>query len=230
MRRAPFGSLSSGRQQRGVVLMIALIMLVSMTLAGLALYRQMGTGLIIARNLTFKRAAVVAADLGIETARTWIAPPALGCDDACKATKAAELLSAQQVSGKFFYYPAWCYSPTVQSASGVPINCGVTLTTVDFDPRTYDWTHAAIATTDDGSGNEIRYVIHRLCALPGGMNIVDTPNQRCASIGRPPAGLQQGTANYGNTGIALINMPYYRITARVRDRLNTLVYTQAIIY
>ncbi len=224
---------TAGRHQRGVVLLLALIMLISMTLAGLALYRQMGTGLIIARNLTFKRTAIIAADFGIEVARAWVAPPAASCDDACKAAKAAALLTTQSVSGKFFYYPAWCNGPdsaTRESAPGVPINCSNTLATADFDPLTYDWSNAAVATTGDGNGNEVRYVIHRLCALPGGMNIVDTPGQRCASIGVAPPAQGQNSAGYGGTGLALINMPYYRITARVLDRLNTLVYTQAIIY
>lgn len=221
------------RGQQGVVLLLALIMLVSLTLAGLALYRQIGTGLIIARNLTFKRTAIAAADLGIEAARAWVAPPAASCDDACKAAKAAALLTTQQVSGKFFYYPAWCYGPaadTRESAPSVPVNCSATLATADFDPLNYDWSHAAIATASDGNGYEVRYVIHRLCALPGGMNIVDTPGQRCASIGVAPPAQGQNVAGYGGTGLALINMPYYRITARVRDRLNTQAFTQAIIY
>ncbi|MFZ3223370.1 MAG: hypothetical protein WA142_09785, partial [Rugosibacter sp.] len=58
--------------QRGVVLLLALIMLIAMTLAGIVMYRQIGSGLIIARNLGFKRTAAVAADRGIESARTWL--------------------------------------------------------------------------------------------------------------------------------------------------------------
>ena len=38
---------SPTRSQRGVVLLLALIMLVAMTLAGIVMYRQIGTGLII---------------------------------------------------------------------------------------------------------------------------------------------------------------------------------------
>ncbi len=212
---------SMGRQQRGVILLLALIMLVSMTLAGIALYRQIGTGLVIARNLAFRRTAVVAADLGLEAARTWLI-----------AQTPATLLTEQQTSGKFFYYPAWCYGPvaSTRETAGTPINCGNTISTADFDPLLYDWSHAQIATADDGAGNEIRYVIHRLCGLPGGINITDTPNQRCASIGKPPPGQTQGVATYGGAPLSLITMPYYRITARVRDRMNTQVYTQAIIY
>ena len=42
------------RLQRGVVLFVALIVLIIMTLAGLALLRQMGVGTSIAGNVAFK--------------------------------------------------------------------------------------------------------------------------------------------------------------------------------
>ena len=45
------------RGQRGVVLFVALIVLIVMTLAGLALLRQMGAGTSIAGNLAFKENA-----------------------------------------------------------------------------------------------------------------------------------------------------------------------------
>lgn len=207
--------------QRGVVLILALVMLVSMTLAGIALYRQIGTGLVIARNLTFQRAALTAGDLGVESARTWLMTQTPG-----------DLLAEQQASGKFFYYSAWCYGSvaSTRSNSGVPVNCGNNLATADFDPLLYDWAHSQLVTADDGTGNEVRYVIHRLCALPGGIRITDTPGQRCAIIGREPAGQTQGVASYGGKPMTIVTMPYYRITARVRDRQNTIAYSQAIIY
>jgi type IV pilus assembly protein PilX len=60
------------RRQSGVVLIIALIVLVAMALAGIALFRQVGTGLTIAGNLAFKQAATASADLGAEGARGWL--------------------------------------------------------------------------------------------------------------------------------------------------------------
>lgn len=207
--------------ERGVVLILALVMLVSMTLAGIALYRQIGTGLVIARNLTFQRAAVVAADLGIEAARTWVT-----------SQQPATLLAEQQVAGAFVYYPAWCYgaAAATRSNAGVPVNCGNNLATADFDPLQYDWTQSNLVTADDGAGNEVRYVIHRLCALPGGIRITDTPGQRCVIIGRETTSQAQGVDSYGGKKMTIVTMPYYRITARVRDRQNTIAYTQAIIY
>lgn len=60
------------KRQSGVVLFIALMVLVLMTLAGLALVRSSGSGLLVAGNLTFKKNATMSADAGIEAALTWI--------------------------------------------------------------------------------------------------------------------------------------------------------------
>lgn len=60
------------KQQRGVVLLIALIVLVAMTLAGIGLMRSVTTGSLIAGNLAFKQSAVNAADPAIEAAFTWL--------------------------------------------------------------------------------------------------------------------------------------------------------------
>ena len=60
------------KQQRGVVLFIALIVLVAMSLAGVALWRSIGTGVLIAGNIAIQRGAVTSSDAGIEGARTWL--------------------------------------------------------------------------------------------------------------------------------------------------------------
>lgn len=54
------------RNQQGVVLFIALIVLVTMTLAGLALIRSVDTSNVIAGNLAFRQGAVQASDAGVE--------------------------------------------------------------------------------------------------------------------------------------------------------------------
>jgi type IV pilus assembly protein PilX len=69
--RSPRAPRSALRQQ-GVVLFVALIVLIIMTLAGLALMRQMGVGTSIAGNVAFKENATSVADRGTEFARTWL--------------------------------------------------------------------------------------------------------------------------------------------------------------
>ncbi|HLB44195.1 MAG TPA: hypothetical protein VJK49_02320, partial [Candidatus Limnocylindrales bacterium] len=65
-------SRTAGRAQRGVVLFIALIVLVAMSLAGVALIRSVDTGSVIAGNIAFRQTAMHVGDNGIEAARTWL--------------------------------------------------------------------------------------------------------------------------------------------------------------
>ena len=68
------------RAQQGVVLFIALIILVAMTLAGIALMRSVDTNVLIAGNLAFRQANTMYADTGVEAARAWF-PSAWGFAD-----------------------------------------------------------------------------------------------------------------------------------------------------
>jgi len=60
------------RASRGAVLIISLIVLVAMTLGGLAILRSVDTTTLIAGNLAFKQRALHAADTGITTALNWL--------------------------------------------------------------------------------------------------------------------------------------------------------------
>lgn len=61
-----------GAKERGVVMFVALIVLIVMTLAGLAMMRQLGSNTSIAGNLAFKQGATSIADAGIESGRAWV--------------------------------------------------------------------------------------------------------------------------------------------------------------
>lgn len=212
---------TANRAQRGVVLLLALIMLVAMTLAGIVLYRQLGSGLIIARNLGFKRTAAVAADRGIEAARTWLV-----------AQGSAGLEQGNVANA---YYPGWCNislnpgTPPVPDANndGLPDNCGSTPAPSEFDPLTYNWTNAVVATNDDGAGNEVSYIIHRMCQVPGAINAA---GQQCVTIGSTLAGGSQSASSYGTQTLSNTFQPYFRVTTRVRGPTNTVVYTQVVMY
>lgn len=212
----PFGP---SKAQRGVVLLLALIMLVAMTLAGIVLYRQIGTGLIIARNLSFKRTAAVAADMGIESGRTWL----IG-----QSSSALE-----QGSAANGYFPGWCNTSLNASNvpdadnDGQPDDCGNTPAPSEFDPVTFNWAGSVLATSNDGAGNEIRYVIHRLCETPGSIN---SSGQQCVVIGSAAAGSARTSATYGSQALSNTSQPYFRITSRVLGPTNTVVYTQSILY
>jgi type IV pilus assembly protein PilX len=59
------------RNQQGIVLFVALIVLVIMAMTGLAMMRQSTSGIAVAGNIGFKQNATSGADLGIEFARLW---------------------------------------------------------------------------------------------------------------------------------------------------------------
>lgn len=58
--------------QRGVVLLIALIVLVALTLAGVALIRSVDTTNLIAGNMSMHQSAIHAGERGTEQAITWL--------------------------------------------------------------------------------------------------------------------------------------------------------------
>ena len=76
-------------RERGTIIFIALIVLVAMSLAGIALMRSVDTANLIAGNLAFKNAATSAGDAGIEAARSWL------------MTQTAGNLKADAASGYF---------------------------------------------------------------------------------------------------------------------------------
>ena len=58
--------------QRGVVLIIALVVLVAMSLGGVAILRSVDTATLIAGNYAFKQGTLQGANVGIESAIKWI--------------------------------------------------------------------------------------------------------------------------------------------------------------
>lgn len=126
--------------QRGSALIIALIAIVSMTLAGIALMRSVDTTNLIAGNFAFRQAALQASDGGVETAVN-----ALG-------TIVASSLDAN--------WPAGCaagacnYYPTSQpnNTQGVP--------------TTINWATVPAITPAISPDYAVQYVIDRLCQGP----------------------------------------------------------------
>jgi Tfp pilus assembly protein PilX len=72
MTNSRIATMITPRKQQGVVLFIALIVLIAMSLAGVALWRSIGTGVLIAGNIAMQRGAVTSSDAGIEGARAWL--------------------------------------------------------------------------------------------------------------------------------------------------------------
>lgn len=125
-------------KQRGAALFIALIALVSMTLAGIALVRSVDTSNLIAGNLAFRQAALHASDVGIENA-----VDALGT---IVTTSLDTNYPGGCATGACKYYPIF----QATDASGVPL--------------VISW--SSVPATTVNTDYSVKYVIDRLCTGP----------------------------------------------------------------
>jgi Tfp pilus assembly protein PilX len=192
--------MNARRHQRGVVLFIALIVLVAMSLAGVALIRGVDTANLIAGNLAFRQGATHAADWGIEQARAWL-----------NSQSTVTLYSDQ---------------PGVTNGGGYWANMqsGLDFTGSDPAKTDFDWSTAADLGTD-ANGNQVQWVVHRLCDLAG-----DPASRNCirSTTGGTSSGTKGGAA-YGTFALAGTTQIYYRITTRVVGPRNTVTYVQVVV-
>ena len=149
MKTTPFNHriASAPSRQRGVVLFFALVALVAMSLAAVALIRSVDTGTIIAGNLAFKQSATSAGDAGIEAAITWL-----------------DTVSANNGGKSVLDDPTHHFNITNLTARpGYFSNLDPDLDL--FDAATWNSTDNknVLAGTDSTTGNEIRFVIQRMC-------------------------------------------------------------------
>jgi type IV pilus assembly protein PilX len=195
------------RRERGVVLLIALIVLVAMTLAGLGMMRSIDTGTIVAGNIGFREAAVATADTGIESARTWLM---------------ANLNSLDNDNPAMGYYSTrqdgldFTGNKTEGGTDGV--NWG------GSDPTQV--VQGYQLGTVDASGNTVFYLIHRLCSITGSIN---SGPQSCATVAVSGTGSSQSAPDYSSYALAVKNQVYFRVTARVNGPKNTVSYVQAVL-
>ena len=195
------------RAQQGVVLFIALIVLVAMSLAGIALIRNVDSGQVIAGNLAFRQAAMHVGDIGIEAGRTWLL-----------AQSSTTLYSdTPGVTGGGGYYANW--------AENLDLIGNKTTTTSDD----YNWgTAIAVTTPAPPTGYAVSYVIHRLCKQTG-----DPASVTCVKLTGAASSSETGTkgaAAFGSMAISVPSITTYRITARVVGPRNAVSYVQAVVY
>ncbi|HEY0586430.1 MAG TPA: PilX N-terminal domain-containing pilus assembly protein [Pseudoduganella sp.] len=200
------------RRQEGVALVMALIVLVAMTLAGLAMMRSVDSSALIAGNLAFKQSAAVSADAGVEAAIAWLNanPTALGNDDGSNG-----------------------YAASSQDNLDLTGNG-----TAEADDD-LDWKNTTLVKqlAVDSAGNQVSYVIHRMCQTAGALDPgtcstatgAGTAPQGTESIGilRPMLTYQPLPGSGASSNTAQIGL--YRITVRVAGPRSNVSFVQAII-
>jgi len=193
------------RQQRGVTLLIALIVLVAMTIAGLALVRSVDTSSLLAINLAFRQSAEASADKAMESA--------IG------TLRGMTTIALQSDGGSGSGY--------VASVPSTPIDFTGNAGTGTL----FDWTTGATIAADD-AGNSATYVIHRLCSTAGALDASTCTTWQEQSIAADSEGVAVAGETYRDpslTGTGTAMHGLYRITLRISGPHSTYSYVQAIV-
>jgi Tfp pilus assembly protein PilX len=190
------------RHQRGIVVLIALIVMVALSLAAVGLMRSVDTTSMIAGNIAFRQSAQSISASAIEKALYDMLPPPSG----------SGTINVVNHDPNKNYYAFWQNS---DDAFGVPAALRGNL-------GAYPGTFQVLR---DGVGNTARYVIERMCADATSLGLPAAAD-RCEMI--PP---KQNFGRTTNTpvGIALPRIPYYRLTVRVDGPGNSVTYAQTMI-
>ena len=202
---------------RGAGLVVALVVLVVMSLGALALVRAVASGLLVAGNLAFREAAVLAAESGSESAISWLSERAATTD----------LLSDQPEAG---YYASLPVGISLSGQSNTS-----TSATIDWDDdqcaartgiRCFT---AGPALPIDAAGHRVRYVIHRLCRTAGSS---DAAANSCLLFRSAQGGSSnRGQLSYGaSKRFQSSDTVYYRITVHVRGPRNTTAFVQTLVH
>ncbi len=185
---------------RGAVLFIALIVLVAMSLAGIAIMRSVDTATLIAGNIAFKQGTMQSSDNGIEQAYQWLL--------ANRPTLWSNNLAQGYNSG--YATPVWT-SPATWTNS---VNLGADLAgnTISYQIHRMCNCQDTLYNGVCGSGQSNQ------CAL-------DNPT----GTGAPPPPSAGESFTVGAPGFLQDPRLYYRITVRTQGPRNTVSYVQSMV-
>ncbi|MEP7208796.1 MAG: hypothetical protein ABI920_17820 [Casimicrobiaceae bacterium] len=189
------------RGQHGIVLIVALIVMVALSLAGVALVRSVDTTTAVVGNLAFRQAALLPANLAVEEASAAL------FKDVAKG--GAALIVDRTVD-----LPAQNYYASRQAGEdtrGVPLQL----------QKKQNFTLPRVLYADKDQYFEVRYVIERSCVGAG----VATPGN-CDMM--PPKQVPGTTVGEGAPP-ALPQIPFFRLTVRVDGPQNTTAFLQAML-
>lgn len=142
-------------RERGVVLIVALIAMVALTLAGIALLRSVDTGNLIAGNMAFRQAALLASDLGVEAAFINLPSYTKNANTANEYYAIRKTVDVMGVPSGI----SWPDVPCRDNAGAKPV-----CSTLDY---------------------QVKYVIERLCSeqTPGSTSVTDLQTYCMVNVG-----------------------------------------------
>lgn len=199
----------SRKKQGGLVLVMALIVLVALTLASIAMVRSIDTSTLIAGNLAFKQSGISSGDVGVDAAVSWL------------ATNSGSLTADSPSNG---------YYATSQDCLDLTGNGHMPNTCSSLSPPIWADTSKVKTLSTDSAGNDVSYVIHRLCDQAGPLSgdkctVDDNAQQGGSSEGGTRQMLTYQPGSWGSAA----NRGYYRITVRIKGPRSNVSYVQTII-
>ena len=192
-------------REQGVVLMMALIMLVAMTLGGIALIRAVYTSSLIAGNMAFQQSATVYADAGTQAAITWL-------ENNNSGTTLHDNIDAAGYSA---------FRQDIVAGEADPIRWDRYWDVLAQSGRTL---MLPDATPPVNPGYTVSYAIERLCNSAGDPSA--TADCTVSPFSKANTGHSKGV------GVVQLQRPdqvYYRITARVDGVRGSVSFVQAVV-
>jgi len=193
----------SPHRERGIVLFIVLLIMVVLSMAGVALMRSVDTATGVAGNLALRQGTFPPVNWAVENA-----------------------MNSLTVINKDGDVTANNYYATLQggaSANGVPavLQGSKPAMAAAYAAAGLPWIPADWAASPSNTLNEVRYVIERMCnaAGPPAINTCDMS----------PPKMPTATTGMELQKIPLGRVPFYRVTVRVDGPGNTVTFAQAML-
>jgi type IV pilus assembly protein PilX len=207
--------LDPSSSQRGLVLVLALIVLAAMSLAAVGLMRGVLGSNRVAGNLAYQQAAVQAADVGVETAIAWLEQRTQELEQRNAAPAPMTLANKlygniAKGTGEPYSYVATRADPAANQSWEGFWQTLVTANVVNDLPV-------------DASGNTVSFVIHRLCANAGEPTL-----SRCEAAPVLPSAIQTSSKS-SSLKLKEPSQVYYRITVRVQGPRNATSFIQTMV-
>jgi type IV pilus assembly protein PilX len=210
------------KRQHGVVLVLTLIVLVAMTLSAIALVRSVDTGNVIAGNMAFKQGATQAGDAGTEAAINFLKKGGVGG------------IAIAGAPESYVDSPDEGYYATAQDLDMTGNSHDSSRGLVDWDRNSCNSAASTgcqqiKSTSITVGGNDVRYIIHRLCSQAGSANAAG--NDCVTYLTQGGQSPKRGEIKYGlDRRFALTPIEIYRITSRIKGPRNTISYIETVVH
>ena len=196
------------KRERGTVLIIALIVLVAMTLAGIATMRSVDTATLMAGNIAFKQSAVNAADQGLQSGFAWLSAN-LGGANLNSDNNNSSPSSTGYFASAALDEPKWS------------------------DPTVWDNAAQLNGGAADAAGNRVWYRIERMCPLKdcAANAVCGGVANTCGSTPDPGLLSKEGQDHFRQTAGIFTKPPatHYRVTAKAEGPRGSVSIVQTML-